>query len=142
MTDLAPPSPAGQFKARDAVWLFIRQPTDLTEEEQATLRLIRQASSTAEEAYGLVQEFLTMVHERQGERLDSWLSAVETSQIQELQRFAQGILREKEPVVAGLTQIHSNGPVEAHVQKLKLIKRSMFGRGKLPLLKQRLLHTL
>ncbi len=48
LTDLAPPSPAEQFKARDAVWLFIRQPTDLTEEEQATLTLIRQASSTAE----------------------------------------------------------------------------------------------
>jgi transposase len=93
-------------------------------------------------AYGLVQEFLTMVRKREGERLDAWLSTVENSQIQELQRFAQGILRDKEPVVAGLTQIHSNGPVEAQVHKLKLIKRSMFGRAKLPLLRQRLLHAI
>ncbi len=51
-----------------------------------------------------------MVRKREGERLDAWLSAIENSQIQELQRFAQGILRDKDPVVAGLTQIHSNGP--------------------------------
>jgi transposase len=37
---------------------------------------------------------------------------------------------------------YSNGPVEAQVQKLKLVKRSMFGRARLPLLKQRLLHTI
>jgi transposase len=36
---------------------------------------------------------------------------------------------------------YSNGPVEAQIQKLKLIKRSMFGRAKLPLLRQRLLHA-
>ncbi len=92
-------------------------------------------------AYGLVQAFLTMVRKREGERLDAWLEQVENSHIQELQRFAQGILRDKEPVAAGLTQVYSNGPVEAQVQKLKVIKRQMFGRAKLPLLKQRLLHT-
>jgi hypothetical protein len=51
------------------------------------------------------------------------------------------LLRDKEAVVAGLTLSYSNGPVEAQVQKLKLVKRSMFGRAKLPLLRQRLLHA-
>ena len=142
LTDLPPPSAAEQFSANAAVWLFVREVTDLTEEEQKTLQLIREASITAETAYGLAQEFLTMVRKRQGEHLDAWLEAVEKSQLRELQRFALGIIRDKEPVVAGLTQIYSNGPVEAQVHKLKLVKRSMFGRAKLPLLKQRLLHTL
>lgn len=142
LTDLAPPSPAEQFSSRSAVWLFLRKQTDLTTSEQELLTLIRQASETAERAYGLVQDFLTMVRKLQGERLDAWLEAVQSSQIQELQRFALGILRDKEPVVAGLTQVQSNGPVEAQVHKLKLVKRQMFGRAKLPLLKQRLLHTL
>lgn len=83
-----------------------------------------------------------MVRKREGERLDAWLEQVENSHVQEFQRFAQGILRDKEPVAAGLTQIYSNGPVEAQVQRLKVVKRQMFGRAKLPLLKQRLLQTL
>jgi transposase len=119
-TDLAPPSPAEQFSANSAVWLFIREYADLTQDEQQTLQVPRQASATAETAYDLVQEFLKMVRKRDGECLDAWL----------------------ERVAAGLTQIYSNGPVEAQVHKLKLVKRSMFGRAKLPLLKQRLLHSL
>ena len=106
------------------------------------LTLIRQASSTAETAYGLVQDFLTMVRKRQGEQLDSWIEAVQTSHIPELHRFVAGILKDKDAVVAGLTQIYSNGPVEAQVQKLKLVKRQMFGRAKLPLLRRRLLNAL
>jgi transposase len=141
-TELAPPSPAEQFSANAAVWLFIREYADLTDEEQQTLQFLRQASVTAETAYGLVQGFLTMVRKREGERLDAWLESAQNSHIQELQRFALGILRDKQPVLAGLTQIYSNGPVEAQVHKLKLVKRQMFGRAKLPLLKQRLLHTL
>lgn len=141
LTDLAPPSPAEQFSARAAVWLFIRVPDDLTEEEQATLAFIRQASVTAETAYKLIQDFLAMVRRREGTRLDEWLEAAQASQIPELQRLALGILRDKEAVLGGLTEELSNGPVEAQVHKLKLVKRSMFGRAKLPLLKQRLLHA-
>jgi len=44
-------------------------------------------------------------------------------------------------VVAGLTLAYSNGPVEAQVQKLKVVKRAMFGRAQLPLLRQRLLNA-
>ncbi|HLZ57844.1 MAG TPA: ISL3 family transposase [Ktedonosporobacter sp.] len=142
LTDLAPPSPAEQFSARKAIWLFIREQATLTTVEQAELTLIRQASQTAETAYGLVQDFLTMVRKRQGERLDSWIEAVQVSQIPELQRFVTGILKDKDAVLAGLTQVYSNGPVEAQVHKLKLVKRSMFGRAKLPLLRQRLLNAL
>jgi hypothetical protein len=46
-----------------------------------------------------------------------WLSAVEASQIPELRRFAQGLLKDKSAVVAGLTLSYSNGPVEAQVHK-------------------------
>ena len=83
-----------------------------------------------------------MVRKRQGQRLDVWLEAVGESQIPELQRFALGIMRDKDAVMAGLTEIYSNGPVEAQVHKLKFVKRSMFGRAKLPLLRKRLLHAI
>jgi len=88
-----------------------------------------------------VQEFLTMVRKRRGDHLDTWIEAVSQSAISELQSFVIGLLKDKDAVVAGLTLPYSNGPVEAQVHKLKLVKRSMFGRAKLPLLRQRLLHA-
>jgi transposase len=141
LTDLAPTLPSERFSARKAVWLFIREQTTLTKQEQEELTFIRQASPTAERAYGLVQDFLTMVRKREGERLESWIEAIQESAISELQSFVIGILKDKDAVVAGLTMPYSNGPVEAQVQKLKLVKRSMFGRAKLPLLRQRLFHA-
>jgi len=141
LTDLAPALPSERFSARKAVWLFIREQTALTTQEQEELTFIRQASPTAEIAYGLVQEFLTMVRKRRGDHLDTWIEAVSQSAISELQSFVIGLLKDKDAVVAGLTLPYSNGPVEAQVHKLKLVKRSMFGRAKLPLLRQRLLNA-
>ncbi|MDQ2903741.1 MAG: ISL3 family transposase [Chloroflexota bacterium] len=81
--DIVAPSPVEQFSARDAVWLFIREKSKLTAEEQEELLSIRSASVTIETVYGLVQEFLTMVRKRQGERLNTWIEAVRASQIPE-----------------------------------------------------------
>jgi len=89
----------------------------------------------------LTQQFMSMLRLRHGQEFERWLSAVEASHIPELRRFAQGLLKDQSAVVAGLTLSYSNGPVEAQVQKLKLVKRSMFGRAKLPLLRQRLLNA-
>jgi transposase len=139
LSDLAPPDPLEQCASRQMVWLFIRKEKDLTEEEKATVASLRQASPLVNQIVDLVQDFLVLVRERQGERLDQWMETVETSAIPELQRFAQGLLRDKEAVVAGLTLAYSNGPVEAQVHKLKLVKRQAFGRAKLPLLRRRLL---
>ena len=117
LVEVVPPSQAEQFSARNAVWLFIRDPKKFTDQEQEQLALIRAASAPAETAYGLVQDFLTMVHQREGERLDAWIEAAQASQIPELQQFVNGILKDKDAVVAGLTLAYSNGPVEAQVQK-------------------------
>ncbi len=141
LTDLAPAHPSEHFSARKAVWLFLREPSTFTAKEEAELAHIRQASTTLELAYGLVQDFLAMVRKRQGDQLEGWIQRVQASQIPELRRFALGLLKDQAAVEAGLTLIYSNGPVEAQVQKLKVVKRSMFGRAKLPLLRQRLLNA-
>jgi hypothetical protein len=64
----------------------------------------------------------------------------EASQLPEVKSFAKGIQQDKAAVLAGLTLPWSNGTLEGHVNRLKLIKRSMYGRAKLPLLRQRVLH--
>src|SRR6266567_9284058 len=138
---LAPATAAERFSSNTATWLFIRDPKQLTAEKQAELELICQRSETARKTYELTQQFLTMLRKRRGQDFETWLSAVEASHIPELGRFAHSLCKDKDAVIAGLTLSYSNGPVEAQVQKLKLVKRSMYGRAKLPLLRQRLLHA-
>jgi transposase len=132
---------ADRFSSNTATWWFIRDPKQLTSEKQAELELICQRSETARLTYELTQQFMTMLRLRRGQEFEEWLQAVEASQIAELRRFAHSLCQDKDAVVAGLTLSYSNGPVEAQVQKLKLVKRSMYGRAKLPLLRQRLLHA-
>src|SRR6266567_3422374 len=126
-----PLAPLENFSARRAAWLFVRQANDLEETQQKELALMRQVSPTAEAAYGLTQAFLQMVREHTGEPLEAWLSLVEESTLPELKSFAKGLQQDKAAVFAGLTLPWSNGPVEGHVNRLKLIKRSMYGRAQL-----------
>lgn len=133
------PNETELFSVKQVTWLFLREPTDLDEQEQQTLTAIRKSQEALETAYQLVQAFRSIVRHRQGDRLDAWLSAVAKSQISELQTFASGIERDKAAVQAGLTLPYSNGLLEGHTNRLKLIKRSMYGRARFDLLRQRVL---
>lgn len=139
---VVPEFPLHYVTSQDAVWLFLRDHADLDETEQETLAALRHASPTAETLYCLVLGFMQMIRHLKGERLDTWLSQVRESQIPELQRFVRSIERDKAAVVAGLTLSYNNGLVEGKVNKLKLIKRMMFGRAGFALLRQRVLHAL
>ena len=137
-----PEAPLQRFAAHEAVWLFVRDYSDLDETEQAELAVIRQASCTANIVYELTQDFMSILRRREGERLDTWLESVRNSQICELQRMVRSIERDKAAVLAGLTLPHSNGVVEGSVNKLKFLKRMGFGRAGFALLRQRVLHAL
>jgi transposase len=100
---LAPATSAERFSANTATWLFIRDPAQLTVEKQAELELICQRSETARKTYALAQQFLTMLRLRRGQEFETWLEAVEASQIAELRRFAHSLCQDKDAVVAGLT---------------------------------------
>ena len=83
---------------------------------------------------------MQMIREHTGHQLETWLSWVEASTLPEFKSFAKGLQQDKAAVLAGLTLQWSNGPLEGHVNRLKLIKRSMYGRAKLRLLRQRVLR--
>jgi transposase len=135
------PAPLENFSAQRATWLFVRHPDDLDETQKRELALIRQASPSAEAAYLLTQAFMNIIREHAGQQLETWLNLVEESTLPELKSFAKGIQQDKAAVFAGLTLPWSNGPLEGNVNRLKLIKRSMYGRAKLRLLRQRVLRT-
>ena len=53
--------------------------------------------------------------------------------------FAKGIIKDKVAVSAAISSNWSNGQTEGQITKLKLVKRQMYGRGKLDLLQARLI---
>jgi hypothetical protein len=101
---------------------------------------LRQASPQLEVAYQLVDDFLHMLREPTGEQLDSWLKKVEISQLPAFHTFVTGVRQDKDAVLAGLTLPWSTGPVEGQVNRLKLMKRGMYGRAEFDLLRLRVLH--
>nr|HET6904951.1 ISL3 family transposase [Ktedonobacteraceae bacterium] len=130
-----------KYSVNAAIWLFVRDPNKLEEIEQEDLVAFCQASAPLKKAYEILQDFLSIVHQREGQRLDAWLTRVAESGLPELQSFATGVERDKDAVKAGLTWPINNGMVEGHVTKLKLIKRTMYGRAGFALLRQRVLHA-
>jgi transposase len=130
------------YTSNTAVWLFMCRPEKLDEAGQEDLTAFCLANKQLDTTYQLVQDFLLMMHKREGERLDAWLTQVHESRLPELQRFARGVEQDKEAVRTGLTLSINNGQVEGQVTKIKLLKRMMYGRAKFNLLRQRVLHAL
>jgi transposase len=139
-----PPQPArlDAFTLTQMKWFLIRDSTDLEEQERDHLGWLCQSHATLATLYCLVQRFRRLLHQRQGEALEGWIANAQASGIPELAQFATGLLREYDWVVAGITHPASNGPTEGANTKLKLIKRTMYGRAGFPLLRHRVLHAL
>jgi transposase len=80
-----------------------------------------------------------MVRQRQGVRFDDWRHSVRAAEIPEIQSFANSLEQDRDALIAGLTLEWSNGPTEGHVNRLKAIKRQMYGRSGLKMLRARVL---
>ena len=74
------------------------------------------------------------------EALPPWLTAAASCGLTDLERFATGWERDQEAVHAALILPDSHGQPEGQITRLKLIKRSMYGRAKLDLLERRVLY--
>jgi transposase len=86
-----------------------------------------------------VQNVFALLHNCQGDRLDAWLERADTSGVRELAAFAEGLRRDYQAIRAACALPWSQGQTEGQVHRLKLLKRQMYGRAKLDLLRQRLL---
>jgi transposase len=96
-----------------------------------------QADSQVALAVDLARQFMTMVRHRKEDRLDGWLETVKTSAIPALISFANGLQKDLSAVRNTLRYMWSNGLTEAQVNRLKFIKRSMYGRANVDLLRKR-----
>ncbi len=122
-----------------ASWLLVSEEDELTEEDKQALERMKQADEEVAEAHDLGQRFTEMVRERQHESLLPWLEDVARSGISALTGFANGIKQDLAAVTNALSLPWSNGQTEGQVNRLKLIKRQMYGRANFDLLRRRVL---
>ncbi len=127
--------------SKQATWLFLRRPEDLTAQEQDTVIKLRQLHPEVDLAYELVQQFAQMLRTRRAEQLESWLEEVAKSPLTALHAFVAGIYQDQAAVQAGLTSPWSQGQIEGQITRLKLIKRQGYGRASFDLLRKRVLHA-
>jgi len=121
-------------------WLLTHKREDLDQEEQTRLDHLLSLSPEVQAVHLLLQAFLSIVRERKYQNLRSWMEQAIRSDIPELKSFVVGIERDYDAVHAALRLPWSQGTTEGKVNKLKTLKRVMYGRAGFALLRQRLLH--
>jgi transposase len=91
------------------------------------------------EAHDLVLRFQTMLRYGHLHHLSQWIAAAAKSEVYALQRFAKALKRDRDVIRNAIVEPWSSGQVEGQINRLKTIKRSMYGRGGIGLLRARLL---
>ncbi len=133
-----PPTPAVP-KVRQITSWMLRRPEDLDTDEQLQLKQVLACCPHLEATATHISTFAEMLTGRHGDRLDSWMAAVQADDLPHLHRFVTGLRRDYQAVRHGLTLSHSSGTVEGNVNRIKMIKRQMYGRAKFDLLRKRVL---
>jgi transposase len=131
-----------RYSPRQAAFLFIRPLDQLQPQEAQDLVTICRQCPDAQQAYDLAQAFVALVHHHQPDALEPWLTTVDHTSLPDLHAFAAGIRRDKAAVLNGLALPWSTAQVEGQINRLKLLKRQMYGRAHFDLLRQRVLTPL
>jgi transposase len=125
--------------ARELAWLLFKDAEKQTAEDHLLIARLQQHPELVH-VQELIQQGAAMIRQHQVDALAPWLKACSASPVGELRNFADVLQRDAAAVNAALTLPWSSGPVEGHINRLKLIKRSGYGRMQLNLLRQRVLY--
>jgi transposase len=111
----------------------------LSPRHAAELEQARLACADITEACNLARAFTDLVRHRRGHLLGEWIRQAERCDLPSIRSFASFLRQDFDAVTAGLTLSYSSGVVEGHVCRVKLLKRSMYGRASFALLRTRIL---
>jgi len=138
------PSPTG-LSPTHAAGILVRRPENRTADEQATLARLPALHPELAAVVAQWDSFAQMFRDRDDEhprcQLEHWMSATTETNVPELKAFVTKLRQDVAAVVAALTLPYSQGQTEGRVNRLKLIKRSMYGRAKFDLLRRRVLYA-
>lgn len=132
-----PPAARIPSTRRITHWLTC-DPTTLSREDRAFADALCIAAPKLKQAAEDVRAFADLLRQNDPTGLTPWLEAAAAT---DLGGFVAGLRQDEAAVRAAIVEPWSNGPVEGQVNRLKLIKRSMYGRAKFDLLRQRVLHV-
>jgi transposase len=136
----APPA-APAPKTREVTRWLLTHPGNLDPADQARLDAATAQCPHLGDLARHVRAFAKIMARRQGLlELEDWLTRAEASDLPQLRSFARGIRRDQQAVTAGLSLPYSSAAMEGNVNKIKLVKRQMFGRAGFPLLRKRVIH--
>ena len=136
----APASRIIVLGARTVTWSLLRDANELNDKQRAFVTRLCEQQPEVVTAQRLVRRFQHLVSRRDAAAFDAWLMEAKGSKLPELMNFAAGLGKDA-AVRAALTCEWSNGQVEGQVNRLKTIKRQMFGRANFDLLRRRVLHV-
>jgi transposase len=124
------------ISAAQAAGILVKRPENCSEEEIQTLKRLRTVHHTTERCCTLFEHFAGMLRDKEQRteeqmrgRLQEWTDQAKASGIAELAAFAVKLLQDMEAVVGAMVLPYSQGQTEGRINKLKLVKRSMYGRG-------------
>jgi transposase len=136
----APPPCRPRFSPRRMVRLLLKPKAEMTEDERALYERLEQEESTLARTAELGRQFRVMIRERRRDALPEWLARSQAPTAPpEIRGFAKGIREDERAVQAALHHEWSNGQVEGQVNRIKTLKRQMFGRANFDLLRRRVL---
>jgi transposase len=126
-------------KTRDVTAWIMRPAAKVSDEQKAELQQVLDRCDTLRQVDRLVSDFAGMAREREGRHLDTWIARARASGMSPIVGFAEGLIKDYDAVRNGLSLEWSSGTVEGHVNRIKTIKRTMYGRANFDLLRQRVL---
>jgi transposase len=133
----APPTPP---KPRRVTTWIMTDPANLRADDQGRLTAIYQRCPTLQALADHVRDFAAMMSNLTGGDHPQWMCKVLADDLPGLHSFVKGVRRDLAAVTAGLTQPWSSGAVEGQVNRVKMLKRQMYGRANFDLLRLRILQ--
>ena len=124
---------------RRATWLVLRPPARSTAQDHHQLAQLTTQAPELAEAVTLAQDFATLVRGRQPSSLEPWLARATASALPPFRRFARGLQADYAAAQAAVMLPWGQGPIEGRINRLKRLKRPMFGRVRIDLLARRFL---
>lgn len=136
-----PPAQKGTtYSSRSLSIALCQKEEDWKEEQKPFLMKLLQNSLILYQARELSLEFKNLMEDKQGEKLENWCQKAE--QLPLFKGFVRGIRQDFTAVQQAMTSIWSNGQTEGQVNRLKNIKRQMYGKADFDLLRLRVLMRL
>ena len=138
---VSPPLKRERISSQQASWYFVMSKDQLSTEQRRHVEQFCQASPDLALAYELSQDFIDILAQQKADKLDNWFKRAKQSHVTELISLAKSMQQDASAIVAACSLPWNQGQVEGQINRLKCVKRQMYGRAQFDLLRLRFLRA-